>query len=143
MGKKPLAKDLFSSSDEAESDDEFDIPSGDDAESGSGSDASGSGDDMDSGDDSGSASEQVGSGKRNVFSLGHSDEESASEEETPFEAKARRAALKQKKRDAEAEAELQTNLADSEVFTLPTGQDIERDSTGLIFCICWRGFDVF
>ena len=54
--------------------------------------------------------------------------------ETEFERKARKRDEKIKLQQAEADAELKTNIGDRETYTLPSGQEIERESR--FFCCC-------
>lgn len=61
-----------------------------------------------------------------------SDEEDLSdysEIETEFEKKARKREQKDALRAADSEAELKTNIGQSEKFVLPSGQEIEHEST--------------
>lgn len=55
------------------------------------------------------------------------DEESGEEDELPFEKKAKKLKAAQKKKKELAEEELKTNIAQSEVFVLPSGQEIEKE----------------
>jgi len=55
------------------------------------------------------------------------DEGSGEEDELPFEKKAKKLKAAQKKKKELAEEELKTNIAQSEVFVLPSGQEIEKE----------------
>lgn len=55
------------------------------------------------------------------------DEEESDDEELPIEAASRKLQKRQKEDRKLAEEELKTNIAQSEVFTLPSGQEIEKE----------------
>uniref|UniRef100_A0A224Z3K0 Ribosomal RNA methyltransferase Nop2 n=1 Tax=Rhipicephalus zambeziensis TaxID=60191 RepID=A0A224Z3K0_9ACAR len=55
------------------------------------------------------------------------DEEESDDEELPIEAASRKLQKRQEEDRKLAEEELKTNIAESEVFTLPSGQEIEKE----------------
>lgn len=55
------------------------------------------------------------------------DEEDEDEEELPIEAKAKKVKAEQQQNEELAEAELQLNIQQSEKFTLPSGEEVEKE----------------
>ncbi|XP_064642182.1 uncharacterized protein LOC135496668 [Lineus longissimus] len=102
---KPSKKSkLMDSSDEEDMDDDFDVDSDEDE------DDSDAGDSDDSDDDD-----------------GEPEENEDGEELLPIEKKSKKLIKKQKKEMKMAEAEMQTNIASSEKFVLPSGQEVEKE----------------